>query len=80
MPTKTKKTKTSSAKKSACCSNWEEELGKLGEQLLDGLKTAKKKYDQLDVKTRKEIVMGVAGAVTLLAGARMVKKIGKKKK
>ncbi|MFA6410835.1 MAG: hypothetical protein WCW26_04665 [Candidatus Buchananbacteria bacterium] len=72
---KTKKTTT----QKPCCSNWEQELSKLGNDLMSGLKTAKKKYDKLDDKTRKEIIVGVASVVGILAGAKMVKKIGKKK-
>jgi len=48
------------------------------DKLIDRAKVVKSKYHKLDDDTKKKIVVGIAGAITLLAGIRAVGKIKKK--
>ena len=54
------------------------EIKKVTDELVKVAKDAKKKYDKIDDKTKKQIIAGVAGAVALIAGAIGVSKLRKK--
>jgi len=47
---------------------------------LGQVKNLKAKYDEMDPKTKKKLLTGIAGATALIAGAVIVKKMSKKKK
>lgn len=56
------------------------ELSRVGSELQSALKEAQKKFKQADLKTKQQVVAGVAGAAAILAAAIGVKKIVKSKK
>lgn len=55
------------------------ELHKLGDELSGLIKTARKRYEGADEKTKKKVVAGIAGAAALIAGAIGYSKTRKKK-
>jgi hypothetical protein len=71
--TSTKKTKKQPADKVAA------EIKKVTDELVMMAMHAKKHYDQVDDKTKKQVVAGVAGAAALIAGIIGISKMRKKK-
>jgi len=80
MPTKkTAARKTSAPKKSKKPADQiTAEIKKVTDELVVLAKEAKKKYDKVDDKTKKQVIAGVAGAAALIAAAVGVSKLRKK--
>ncbi len=55
-------------------SDWQENFKQTGAELKSLFKDAKTKYDKVDDKTKKKVIVALAGAVALLAGAFGLKK------
>lgn len=55
------------------------EIKKFGDEMIGRLRVLKNRYDQLDDKTKKGILAGIAGVAAVVAGISAVKKISKKK-
>ena len=55
------------------------EIKMVTDELIGLAKEAKKRYDKVDDKTKKQVVAGVAGAATLIAAAVGISKIARKK-
>lgn len=68
----TKKTKKTQTDKIAI------EIKKVTDELVGLAKQAKKHYDKVDDKTKKQVVAGVVGAAALIAGAIGISKLRKK--
>lgn len=69
MPTKKTTTKSSSGA---------DELKKIGKEVTSKLNILKKKYNQLDEKTKKNIVASIVGVAAVVAGIGAAKKTAKK--
>ncbi|HOZ56182.1 MAG: hypothetical protein BWY51_00179 [Parcubacteria group bacterium ADurb.Bin316] len=54
------------------------EIKRVTDELVNLAKEAKKKYDKVDDKTKKQVVAGVAGAAALIAAAIGISKMRKK--
>jgi hypothetical protein len=55
------------------------EIKKVTDELVGLAKKAKKHYDQVDDKTKKQVVAGIAGAAGLIAAAIGISQLRKKK-
>jgi hypothetical protein len=77
----TKKTSKTTAKKSCCKKNdvVAAEIKKVTDELVGLAKKAKKHYDQVDDKTKKQVVAGIAGAAGLIAAAIGISQLRKRK-
>lgn len=80
MPTKKTSTKKTSAPKKSKkpADQIAVEIKKVTDELVGLAKEAKKKYDKVDDKTKKQVVAGVAGAAALIAAAIGISKMRKK--